>query len=144
MNALERLAQRAPNLEFELPDDTPVVKLGLIVTLYFKEGYTLEIKQRVMACFERFHEEFGAHLKGQFQERYKKLTPASFEKTRGKILETEPNEQYEWYLSSAATAKEAEDYSLSTLNSLLVHGDKVRSYLKLVLPWSFLTEPNAS
>lgn len=144
MNALEKLKERAPDLEFELPDGTPVVKLGLIVTLYFKEGYTTESKQKVMECFTRFHQEFGVHLKGHFQERYKKLTPSSFERTRDKILTTEPNEQYEWHLSSAPNAKEAEGYSLSTLNSFEIHGEKKRSYIKLVMPWAVLNEPKGS
>lgn len=142
MNALEKLAERAPDLAFELPDGTPVVHLGLIVTLYFKEGYTLESKQRVMECFECFHKEFGSDLKGQYFERYKKLTTGSFEKIHNKVLSSEPNEQYHWHLSSAPNAKEAEDYSLSTLNSFEIHGDKERSFIKLVLPWSILNEPN--
>ncbi|GAD64941.1 hypothetical protein [Aquipseudomonas alcaligenes] len=55
MNALEKLTKHAADLAFELPDGTPVVKLGLIATLYFKEGYTAESKQRVAECFERFY-----------------------------------------------------------------------------------------
>ena len=144
MNALAKLKECAPNLEFELPDGTPVVKLGLIVTLYFKEGYTLESKQKVMECFTRFHKEFGTHLKGHYSERYKKLTADSFDKIHSKILSSEPNEQYEWHLSSAPNAKEAEDYSLSILNSFEIHGDKKRSHIKLTIPWHILNEPNGS
>ena len=74
MNTLEKLSEQAPDLTFELPDNTPVVRLGLIATLYFKEGYSLQSKRNVMQCFTRFKEEFGQHLKGQFDDRYKKLT----------------------------------------------------------------------
>lgn len=140
MNALEKLVERAPDLAFELPNNTPVVKLGLVVTLYFKGGYTPASKRRVMECFERFSEECGSNLKGQYYERYKKLTQGSFEKVRDQILATTPNEQYHWHISSAATAKDAGDYNLSVLNSFEVHGDKVRSSLKLVMPWSLLAE----
>lgn len=144
MNALEKLKERAPDLEFELPDGTPVVKLGLIVTLYFKEGYTAKSKQKVMECFGRFNEEFGSHLKGHYFQRYKKLTSSSVEKSHNKILSSEPNEQYHWHLSSAPNAKEAGGYSLSILNSFEIHGDKERSFIKLVMPWSFLFEPNSA
>lgn len=144
MNALEKLQERAPDLAFELPDGTPVVKLGLIVTLYFKEGYTLENKQKVMECFTRFHKEFGSHLKGHYSERYKKLVTGSFEKTHDNVLSSEPNEQYHWHLSSAPNAKEAGDYSLSILNSFEIHGDKKRSHIKLVVPWAVLNEPKGS
>ena len=57
MNALEKLTEQAPGLTFELPDGTPVIKLGLIATLYFKEGYTPQSKQAVTQCFERFKED---------------------------------------------------------------------------------------
>ncbi|MFJ5237734.1 type VI immunity family protein [Pseudomonas neuropathica] len=144
MNRLEKLSENAPDLSFELPDGTSVVRLGLIVTLYFKDGYTLQCKQAVMQCFARFKEEFGQHLKGQFDHRYKKLTDASFDKKTSKILKTAPNEQYEWHISSAATANEAGEYSLSASNSFEVHGDKKRSFLKMTLPWSILKEPDGA
>lgn len=142
MNALEKLQERAPDLEFELPDGTPVVKLGLIATLYFKEGYTSERKQRIVECFERFHEEFKPHLKWQAAKRFNKLTAARFEKQRAFILQSAPNEQLEWHISSANNEKEAGEYSLSSLNSFAAHGDQRRSYIKLELPWSFLVEPD--
>ncbi|AZE48867.1 hypothetical protein C4K04_3195 [Pseudomonas chlororaphis] len=142
MDTLEKLTEQAPDLTFELPDNTPVVRLGLIVTVYFKEGYLLDSKKKVMECFTRFKDEFGQHLKGQFDEHYKKLTDDSFKKTTAKILETGPNEQYEWHISSAATANEAAEYSLCALNSFEVHGDQKRSYLKMTLPWTLLKEPD--
>ncbi|MGR6740009.1 type VI immunity family protein [Pseudomonas chlororaphis] len=144
MNTLEKLIYQAPNLTFELPDNTPVVRLGLIATVYFKEGYLLESKKRVMECFDRFKEEFGQYLKGQFDGRYKKLTDDSFKKTAMKILETDSNEQYEWHISSAPTASEAAEYSLSALNSFEIHGDQKRSFLKITLPWALLQEADGA
>lgn len=142
MNALEKLKERAPDLEFELPDGMPVVKLGLIVTLYFKEGYTSESKRKVVECFERFYEEFKIHLKWQAGERYHKLTPERFEKQKKFILDSAPNEQYEWHISSAKNEKESRGYSLQAMNSFELHGDKIRSYIKMTMPWSILSEPN--
>lgn len=144
MNPLQILSDQAPNLAFELPDSTPVIGLGLIATVYFKEGYLLESKTKVIECFDRFKEEFGQHLKGQFNGQYNKLTNDSFKKTTLEILRTGSNEQYEWHLSSAPTANEAADYSLSVLNSLEVHGDQKRSYLKITLPWAFLLKADGA
>ncbi|MGZ7458325.1 type VI immunity family protein [Pseudomonas sp. Ma2-10] len=144
MNTLEKLIDQAPNLAFEMSDNTPVVRLGLIATVYFKEGYLFESKQKVLECFDRFKEEFGQHLKGQFDGRYKKLTNESFKKTTLKILETGANEQYEWHISSAPTASEAAEYSLSALNSFEVHGNQKRSYLKITLPWTLLQEADGA
>lgn len=140
MTPLQILSDQAPNLTFELPDSTPAIRLGLITTVYFKKGYLLENKTKVVECFDRFKKEFGQHLKGQFTDQYKKLTNDSFKKTTEDIIQTSSNEQYEWHLSSAPTANEAAEYSLSALNSFEVHGDQKRSYLKIILPWSFLLE----
>lgn len=85
MNALETLKQHAPDLEIENAQGQPVVKLGLIATLYFREGYTAERKQRVVECFERFYEAFADTLKWQVGERFQKLTPSASKKMPGRI-----------------------------------------------------------
>ncbi|MBU6960288.1 DUF3396 domain-containing protein [Pseudomonas sp. CVAP len=138
MIEFEKLAAMAPNLCFELPDGTPVVKLGLIATIYFKEGYTTEKKLKVMECFRAFYEEFGEHLKGQLQDKYKRLTPETFEKAAAKIVALGGNDRYELQLTSAASTKEAEAYGISTFNSFELHKDSARSYIKIVLPWNSL------
>lgn len=142
MNVLEKLAGRAPDLAFELPDGTSVVKLGLIITLYFKEGYTLDTKLKIDECFAKFHEDFYSQLKSMVYRRFKKLTGAGFNKARQQILETDPNDQFSWFLGSASKSTEANDYSLSMLNSFAIHGDLKRSYIKLVMPWSTLRQPD--
>jgi hypothetical protein len=76
--------------------------------------------------------------------RHKKLTPDNFAKARKQVVETEPNDQFSWFLGSAQRASQADDYSLSMLNSFEVHGDKLRSHIKLVFPWNILTDPNGA
>lgn len=138
MKIIENLVERAPDLAFEMPDGTPVVKLGLVVTLYFKEGYSLEIKRKIDEIFERFYEVFQPYLKTMVYRRFKKINEASFQKARQEILETDPNDNFSWFLGSALRASEAGDYSLSMVNTYEIHGDKERSLLKLTLPWSIL------
>lgn len=140
MNALEKLQTQASDLERELADGTPVVKLGLIATLYFKEGYTAERKRRVVECFERFYAEFQPLLKWQMSDRPRKLKAETFAKARNRVLGSGPNERMEWDIGSTNGAKESTDYSLQFLNSFEVHGEQRRSYIKLVLPWPFLLE----
>ncbi|WP_063613917.1 DUF3396 domain-containing protein [Pseudomonas syringae] len=144
MNVLKKLAERAPELAFELPDGTTVVKLGLIITLYFKRGYTQETKCKVDECFIRFYEEFKPLLKGMFYRRRKKLTDASFYKVREQISTTDSNDEFSWLLGSATEPTQADEYRLSMLNSLEVHGDQIRSYIKLVFPWSILKQPGGA
>src|SRR5471030_568269 len=135
---LKELEERAEDLFFELSDGTSVAKLGLIATVYFKEGYTAAKKLIVMECFRAFYDEFRAHLKGQIQDRYKKLTSDNFEKTVAKILKSGPHDQYELQLTSASSINDAEAYGISTLNSQELHGDGARSYIKIVFPWDFI------
>ncbi len=44
-------------------DGLTVSRLGISITLFFKQGYTQEKKQRILACYRRFREEFGPHLR---------------------------------------------------------------------------------
>jgi Protein of unknown function (DUF3396) len=142
MNTLETLEKKAPDLEFELPDGMSVVKLGLILTLYFKEGYTSKVKQKIIECFIRFYDEFQPQLKCLIYQRHKKLTPTAFAKAQETILKSEGNDEFSFFLGSAPGSTEADEYSLSAMNSFEIHGDKLRSYIKLVMPWSILKEPD--
>ncbi len=40
-------------------DGLTVSRLGISITLFFKQGYTPEKKQRILACYRRFREEFN-------------------------------------------------------------------------------------
>ncbi|MGY2293345.1 type VI immunity family protein [Pseudomonas sp. SDO528_S397] len=138
MNNFKKLAATAPDLSFELADGTSVVKLGLIATIYFKEGYTTEKKIKVMECFRTFYKEFSSHLNGQLRNKYEKLSSDKFEKTAATILTLGGNDRYELQLTSAKSTKEAESYGISTLNTYELHEDSARSYIKIVLPWNTL------
>ncbi|BBP70656.1 hypothetical protein PHLH6_26600 [Pseudomonas sp. Seg1] len=135
---MKNLEQHAADLSFELPDGTPVAKLGIIITLYFKEGYTAGKKLKIIDCFGKFNDEFRAHLNGLLQDSYKQLTSESLEKAFTKIRSSSGNERCELHLTSASSTKEAADYEISVLNSREVHEDSDRSYIKLVLPWDFI------
>lgn len=139
---LKKLEQQASDLSLESSDGTEVVRLGLIATLYFKNGYTSHTKQKIAACFTRFHEEFKPHLNGMVYQRRVKLNNLNFNNIRDKMLKTDPNEEFSWFLGSASDSSHADKYSLSTLNSFEMHGDHVRSYIKLVLPWEILRQPD--
>ncbi|RON49542.1 DUF3396 domain-containing protein [Pseudomonas frederiksbergensis] len=142
--SLKNLEDRAADLSFELPDGTPVVRLGLIITLYFKKGYTRETKSKIDECFARFYEEFQPLLKGMFYRKRKKLTDASFNKVREQISKTDSNDEFSWLLGSAAESTQADEYRLSMLNSFEIHGDQIRSHIKLVFPWSLLKQPGGA
>lgn len=140
MTSLSELEASAPSLAFDLADGTAVIRLGLIITLYFRDGYTLESKRKINDCFTTFRNTFSAQLKGQMYKRYERLTDASFEKASRGMLNSGPNEQYHWQIGSAKTAFEVSEYTLSASNSPEIHGDNKRSYIKVNVPWRFLSE----
>ena len=139
MKKLEMLTKSAPDLSFELADGTPVVKLGVIATIYFQEGYTAKKKPKIIECFQKFNDEFGSNLKGLLQDSYKKLTSESLAKAITKINSSSGNDRCELHLTSAASTKEAASYGISSLTSREIHEDSERSYIKLIFPWDFVT-----
>lgn len=140
MSTLKKLEQQAPDLTFELPDGKPVVRLGLILTLYFKRGYTSDTKENVLTCFRRFYEVYQTELKCLVYGRHQKLTFTNFENAQQAISKSGGNDEFSLFLGSAPDESEADEYSLSAMNSFEIHGDKLRSYIKLVMPWSILKE----
>ncbi|ETS33012.1 hypothetical protein BB987_13620 [Photorhabdus temperata] len=58
-----RLRSQLTSFLFINGDGLTVSRLGLSITLFFKQGYTQEKKQCILACYRRFREEFGTHLR---------------------------------------------------------------------------------
>ncbi|WP_391528421.1 hypothetical protein [Photorhabdus akhurstii] len=53
-----QLRSQLTSFLFSNADGLTVSRLGISITLFFKQGYTLEKKQRILACYRRFREEF--------------------------------------------------------------------------------------
>jgi hypothetical protein len=138
---LTRLAQQAQRICVDGPSGIPVVRLGLVTTLYFKQGHTPEIKKRVEACFARFYTAFKPVLKWQLYKRMRRLTPSGFASCRRQILSSSPTDQFVWSVASATQAEVA-THSLFVMNTSLSQADNDRSCLKMVLPWGYLAEPD--
>ncbi|MEB0039038.1 MULTISPECIES: DUF3396 domain-containing protein [unclassified Pseudomonas] len=118
----------------------PIIRLGLIATLYFKHGDTAEIKSRVADCFSKFRKEFSPHLNWQFYKTLRKMSGSGFSSCRRKILESSPDQQFMWSISSARLQQVAQ-YRLFVMNIPRSQSTTDRSCLKMVLPWSILLEP---
>ena len=56
------------------------------------------------------------------------------------IAKSGGNEEFSLFSGSAADEAEADEYSLSAMNSFEIHGENLRSYIKLVMPWSVFKE----
>ncbi|MFJ4142290.1 DUF3396 domain-containing protein [Pseudomonas sp. NPDC089734] len=138
---LARLEAQAEHLAVDCSQGVPVVRLGLITTLYFKDSHTQEARRRIEACFLRFYMAFKPVLKWQLFNRMRRLTASGFASCRRQVLNSSPEDRFIWSIASATQAEVA-TYSLFVMNTPQGQADNDRSCLKMVLPWSFLTEPD--
>ncbi|MBS9437736.1 DUF3396 domain-containing protein [Photorhabdus noenieputensis] len=143
METLDYFAQLKSQLtEFTFlnGDGLTVSRLGISITLFFKQGYTLEKKQRILACYRRFREEFGTHLRFHRHslEGLKKYSPENIAKVEEGILNRKKNQPSSWVVSDAKNLYEAPRYLMRYLDSDEDDGDDGSSYLSLTLPWDYL------
>ncbi|AKH63012.1 MULTISPECIES: DUF3396 domain-containing protein [Photorhabdus] len=125
-------------------DGLTVSRLGLSITLFFKQGYTQEKKQRILACYRRFREEFGTQLRfhSHSLKGLSKYSPENIIKIEEGILARKKNQLCGWVVSNAKNEDEAPNYLMRYLDSDEDDGDDSSSYLSLVLPWDYLKEPD--
>ncbi|WP_445374211.1 DUF3396 domain-containing protein [Photorhabdus tasmaniensis] len=145
METLDYFAQLRSQLAaftFLNGDGLTVSRLGISITLFFKQGYTQEKKQRILACYRRFREEFGAYLRFHRHELegLKKYSPENIAKIEESILNQKKNQPSSWVVSDAKNIYEAPRYLMRYQDSDEDDGDDDSSYLSLVLPWDYLKE----
>lgn len=141
VSPLNRLADQAVHLTVDSDEGEPAVRLGLITTLYFKQGHTALTKRRVDDCFVRFRKEFKTELKWLLHKTLRKMTPSGFASSRRQVLASSPDEQFIWSIGSG-TPQGIATYRLFVMNTTRALRDIDRSCLKMVLPWSILLEPD--
>lgn len=139
VHLLGKLRDGAERVKIDTKRGVPVVRMGLITTLYFRQGHTLEARSRIDACFARFYEEFRSSLKWQFFHHVRKLAPSSFARCRQYILDSSPHESVLWSLSSAS-ASEVASHELFLTCTPQEQADTDLCCLRMVLPWTYLTE----
>ncbi|MBS9426428.1 DUF3396 domain-containing protein [Photorhabdus caribbeanensis] len=137
-----QLRSQLTSFLFSNADGLTVSRLGLSITLFFKQGYTPEKKQRILACYRRFREEFGTHLRFHRHalKGLKKYSPEHIAKVEEGILNQKKNQLSTWDISDAKNIYEAPHYLMHYLDSREIDGDDSSSYLSLVLPWDYLKE----
>ncbi|MDE9436127.1 hypothetical protein KKI95_09320 [Xenorhabdus bovienii] len=122
--------------------DVTVTRLGLAITLFFKQGYTREKKECILACYLHFREMYSDRLKFHTHEfdGMKRYSAENIEKIEQLILKADNgpfvgNKMCGWYVSDAKNASEAPQYLMRYLDSYEIDGIYGTSYLCLVLPW---------
>ncbi|MFD0706080.1 DUF3396 domain-containing protein [Photorhabdus akhurstii] len=141
-NYFAQLRSQLTSFLFSNADGLTVSRLGLSITLFFKQGYTQEKKQRILACYRRFREEFGTQLcfHSHSLKGLSKYSPENIIKIEEGILTRKKNQLCGWVVSNAKNEDEAPNYLMRYLDSREIDGDDGSSYLSLVLPWDYLKE----
>jgi hypothetical protein len=134
-----RLKHQADQLLADAAQCRPAARIGLMTTLYFKQGHCAQTRQRIEACFAHFHETFRPFLKWQTYVRLRKLSPSSFATCRRQVLEASANEPLSWSISSGKPV-EAASHCLSVVTAPECQAQTDHSCLKMLLPLSMLME----
>lgn len=129
-----------PEASVKYKDGSQAVNLGLIITIFFKDGHTPEVRRKMVECVDRYYGEFKSHLKKTMAPRWVGITEKNYAKKRQAILDSSPEEIFSWYLGSEATDYHAPDYEILIMGKRIFHNDNDRSVIKLVLPLSLLKE----
>ncbi|MGV8917357.1 MAG: type VI immunity family protein [Pseudomonas sp.] len=140
VNQLNRLIKQAPRLAINSAEGVPLVRLGLITTLYFRNGHTEDVKWRIAECFSRFRRTFKHELNWQFYRKPLRLNDANFGYRRTLVRTSGPEEQLTWEISSGNVQQVAE-HRMFLMNAHENLADIDCSCLKMVLPWSILLSP---
>lgn len=124
-------------------DGSPAVNLSLIITVFFKDGHTPETRRKMVECVDRFYAEFKPYLKKTLPgQKWTAITEKNYAKQKQEILDSTPEEIFDWVLSSATESYLAPDYSILIVGERIYHNENDRSVIKLTFPLSLLKEPD--
>jgi len=132
-----------PEASVKYKDGSPAVNLGLIITVFFKNGHTPEVRRKMVQCVDRYYGEFKPHLRKTLPvKKWTKITENNYARQRQTILDSAPEEIFDWVLSSASESYLAPDYVILIMGKRIFHNENNRSVIKLVFPLSLLKEPD--
>lgn len=131
-----------PEASVKYKDGSPAVNLGLIITVFFKNGHTPDVRRKMVECVDRYYEEFKLYLKKTMAPKWVGITDKNYQKKRQQILDSTPEEIFSWYLGSVDTDYHAPDYEILIMGKRIFHNENNRSVIKLIFPLSLLKEPD--
>jgi hypothetical protein len=135
---LEALERYRNELCLHAADGRLLILPGAIATVFFERGSQPEVRKSILACFDRFEELFGEHLRsGRAGEhdRFTKRTPQGVAAIRDVIVETPQMQAVEAMRSSASGENTAPEYLMETLTNVNIEGNESGlSHLKFSVP----------
>ncbi|AFJ46293.1 DUF3396 domain-containing protein [Shimwellia blattae] len=142
---LNYIEQWLPEASVKYKDGSQAVNLGLIITVFFKDGHLPEVRQKMVECVDRYYAEFKSGLKKTvYGNKWVGITGNNYQKKRQQLLALSEEETASWYLGSVEKDYEAPDYSILVMNTRIFHNENDRSVIKLTFPLSLLKEPDGN
>jgi hypothetical protein len=130
------------------------MRLGLVASWYFRQGYTLEKRSAVADCYDEFQASFGEHLRWWVVEggRFSPVAKLDSRDLRPYLLSpglAAAGSQKNWSIlfHSGERKEDASDLRIAGLGSSRVECEsnpEDLSYLTIALPLSFVTERPAA
>jgi hypothetical protein len=140
---LDYIEKWLPEASVKYKDGSPAVNLGLIITVFFKNGHTPDVRRKMVECVDRYYDEFKPYLRKTLPvKKWTKITENNYARQKHTILDSTPEEIIDWVLSSASESYLAPDYGILIMGKRIFHNENNRSVIKLIFPLSLLKEPD--
>ena len=140
---LKYIEKWLPEASVKYKDGSPAVNLGLIITVFFKNGHTPEVRRKMVECVDRYYGEFKPFLRKTLPvKKWTRITENNYARQKQAILNSTPEEIFDWVLSSATESYLAPAYEILIMGKRIFHNENDRSVIKLVFPLSLLKEPD--
>ena len=120
LTPLQIHSQYADALSLTRPDGRALVLPGVIGTVFFERGSKPDVRQGLLACFDRFEAVYGTHLRGGKSTdlgKFSKKNAAGVQAIRQAIVQTAPDRQVSVAWASATDQDTAAEYQIKTLTN---------------------------
>jgi hypothetical protein len=127
-------------------DDRPVLRIGLLATLFFENGHQRDVREAVIECFEDYCRITGSRLRWTTHRRTHRWMP----------VQTLPGDQREWLLDldpdvawqltyqGGESHEEASDYRFEAVGVPAWESALRLSYLQVCLPLAWYADHDGS
>lgn len=129
-----------PEISLEYKSGGQAINLGLIITMYFKDGHIPGFRKNMIDCARRFHCEFKNRAFYLGEERIP-YSESVFQLEALRRLRRSEEEQFSWGMTSAEEKYHSPDFSLWFSSPRIFHNETDRSVIKLTFPLSYIKKP---
>jgi hypothetical protein len=93
---LDYIEKWLPEASVKYKDGSQAVNLGIIITVFFKDGHLPEVRRKMVECVDRFYDQFKPYLKKTLAPKWVSITEKNYQKKRQQIIELSSEEIFSW------------------------------------------------